>query len=268
MFEVDEMMLYRGKDIKLTPQIIVTQPTIDQIIEFGERRYFSAVQTLTAVGADLKWQLWDAGEDYTKIDDYDLFVRLIFRMVSSQKELLEKMPNEERAKLTEEEKKEYLINPLQLILKDIDFANFVPMTHVQNKEIVLYDKAQDIMIGRMTYMRLVDTIRKMHGYKRNNETPANEKTKMDLIEDARDEYAANLNKPYKSVLLPLVSTLSVKSGQYGGDGIWNMKINRFFYDIKRVGKVQDATMLLQGAYSGFANLKGVDKTRLDIWGDL
>lgn len=268
MFEVDEMKLYRGKDIELTPQIIITQPTIDQIVEFGEKRYFSAVQTLTAVGADLKWQLWDAGEDYTKIDDYDLFIKLIHRMVSSQKRLYNEMPEDEKAKLTEDEKMEYMINPLQLVLKDIDFADFVLMRSLQNNEIVLYNREKDIKIGRMTYMRLVDVVRKIHGYKRNNETPANERTKMDLIEDARDEYLANSNKPYKSALLPLISTLSVKSGQYGDGSIWNMKINRFFYDIKRVGKIQDATLLLQGAYSGFANLKGIDKNRLDIWGDI
>ena len=42
----------------------------------------------------------------------------------------------------------------------------------------------------------------------------------------------------------------------------------FFDSIKRINKIQDATLLLQGAYSGFASLKGVDKSRLDWAGEI
>jgi hypothetical protein len=74
MFEIDELKIYRGSDIPITDKIIVTQPTIDQIIEFGEKRYFGAVYNLTGVGADFKWQLWDYyGIDYTTIEDFELF---------------------------------------------------------------------------------------------------------------------------------------------------------------------------------------------------
>ena len=55
---------------------------------------------------------------------------------------------------------------------------------------------------------------------------------------------------------------------YGSDTIWNTKIFMFFDAIKRINKIQDATLLLQGAYSGFASLKGVDKTRLDWAGEI
>lgn len=54
MFEIDELKIYKGSDIRITDKIVVTQPTIDQIIEFGEKRYFQTVHTLTGVGADFK----------------------------------------------------------------------------------------------------------------------------------------------------------------------------------------------------------------------
>ena len=70
MFDVDDLKIYRGSDIPITDKIIVTQPTLDQIIEFGEKRYFQAVHQLTGVGADFKWQLWDYFNiDYTTIDE-------------------------------------------------------------------------------------------------------------------------------------------------------------------------------------------------------
>ena len=275
MFECDELSIYRGKDIQITPKIIITQPTLDQIERFGEKRYFNAVHTLTAVGADLKWQLWDYDQtDYTQIEDYDLFIKFIWQLVSSKKKVYkELMDNKEKyadqlKQLSDNDLAEMLINPLQLILKDIDLADFIPCIAKKNNQVVLYNKDHDITIDRMIYSQIVDIVRKIHGTKRNNQIPANERTKMDLIDDARDEAIAASRRPHKSILKPLVSALTVQCGMCGDDKIWNMNINMFFDNIKRVSKIQDAQLLLQGAYSGFASLKGVDKTRLDWTGDL
>ena len=275
MFEFDELKIYRGKDIQITPKIIVTQPTLSQIEEFGEKRYFNTIYTLTAVGADLKWQLWDLDQiDYTKIEDYDLFINYISKAVSSKKNIYkELMSNKDEYKdiidnLSEEDISEMLKNPLELILKDIDLADFDVYNNEENGQIILYNQELDITIDRMIYSQIVDVVRKIHGYKRNNQIPANEKTKMDLIDDARDEAMMAANKPYKSVLKPLISSLTVKCGMCGDDRIWDMNINMFLDSIKRASKIQDAELLLQGAYSGFANLKGVDRTRLDWTGDI
>lgn len=275
MFEFDELKIYRGGDIQITPNIIVTQPTLGQIEEFGEKQYFNAVYTLTAVGADLKWQLWDLEQiDYTTIEDYDLFIGFISKAVSSRKNIYNELMNnkdkyeEELAMIPQETLDGMLVNPLQLILKDIDLADFTVCKLEKNDQIVLYDTERDITIDRIVYSRIVDAVRKMHGLKRNNQMPANERTKMDLIDDAREEAMAASRRPYKSTLKPLISALTVKCGLCGDDKIWNMKISAFFDSIKRINKIQDSQLLLQGAYSGFASLKGVDKDRLDWAGDI
>lgn len=275
MFDVDDLKIYRGSDIRITDKIIVTQPTIDQIIEFGEKRYFQTVHWLTGVGADFKWQLWDYfNVDYTKIDDFELFKLMIWRSLSSKKKVYKELKEhpeqyEEYTKqMTKEDWDELLFNPISLILKDIDFADFEEYESDKSPESILYDEEHDITIDRLVYARIVDAVRKIHGFKRNNEIPANEITKMDLIDDARDDAMLASQKPYKSVLKPLISALAVKTGQLGSDSIWNTKINMFFDSIKRINKIQDATLLLQGAYSGFASLKGIDKTRLDWAGEI
>ena len=275
MFDVDELKIYRGSDIPITDKIIVIQPTLDQIIDFGEKRYFQSVHQLTGVGADFKWQLWDYFNiDYTKIDDYELFKKMIFKSLSSKKyiykELMENQDKyvEELKNISKEDLDEMLVNPISLILKDIDFADFEEYESDKCPETILYDKKHDITIDRFVYTRIVDAVRKIHGFKRNNQMPANERTKMDLIDDARDEAMMAAQKPYKSVLQPLISALAVKTGQLGNDSIWNTKIYMFFDSIKRINKIQDATLLLQGAYSGFASLKGVDKDRLDWAGEI
>ena len=275
MFDVDDLKIYRGSDIPITDKIIVTQPTLDQIIEFGEKRYFQAVHQLTGVGADFKWQLWDYFNiDYTTIDDYELFKKMIWHTLSSKKHIYKELTgnqekySEELKKISKDDLAEMLVNPLSLILKDIDLADFEEYESDKSPETILYDKEHDITIDRFVYMRIVDAVRKIHGFKRNNQIPANEITKMDLIDDARDEAMAAVQKPYKSVLRPLISALAVKTGQLGSESIWNTKVNMFFDSIKRINKIQDATLLLQGAYSGFASLKGVDKDRLDWTGEI
>lgn len=275
MFECDELAIYRGRDIPINSKITVIQPTLGQIEEFGEQRYFNAVYTLTAVGADLKWQLWDYNHiDYTQVEDYDLFINFISQVLSSKKHIYNELMNnkdkyaDEIASISQEKLDEMLINPLQLILKDIDLADFTICKLEKNDQIVLYDQERDITIDRMIYSQIVDVVRKIHGLKRNNQMPANEATKRDLIDDARDEAMMAARKPYKSTLKPLISALTVKCGQCGDDNIWNMKISAFFDNIKRISKIQDAELLLQGAYSGFASLKGIDKNRLDWAGDI
>jgi hypothetical protein len=145
MFEFDELKIYRGKDIQITPKIIITQPTLSQIEEFGERKYFNAIHTLTAVGADLKWQLWDLDQiDYTKIEDYDLFIKYISKAVSSNKKIYEElMANKDEYQdilnsMSQESIDEMLKNPLELILKDIDLADFDVYNNEENGRIILY----------------------------------------------------------------------------------------------------------------------------------
>lgn len=275
MFEVDELKIYRGSDIPITDKIVVMQPTIDQIIEFGEKRYFGAVHCLTGVGADFKWQLWDYYNiDYTTIDDFELFKKMLWQSLSSKKylykELIENREKyaEQLKNISEEDLEDMLVNPLSLVLKDIDLADFEEYQSDKCPETILYDKEHDITIDRFVYTKIVDAVRQIHGFKRNDQVPANDITKMFLIDDAREEAAAAAQKPYKSVLKPLISALAVKTGQLGSDGIFNTKIYMFFDAIKRINRIQDATLLLQGAYSGFASLKGVDKDRLDWAGEL
>lgn len=275
-YDNDELKIYLGCDIPITSKIIVTQPSIYQIAQFGEKKYFDAVRLLTSVGADLKWQLWDYNQiDYTKIDDYDLFVKFIAAVVGSKKQLYnEIMSNQEKyydelQKISEEDLQQMLVNPLSLVL-NIDLGDFIPMVKPMgedNEQIILYNPIDEIVIDRLVYSKMIDVVRKIHGYKRNNELPANEITKRDLIDDARDAAMAMSRQPYKSILRPLISTLSVYCGQCGDERIWNMKINNFFENIKRIGKIEDAHTLLQGSYSGFVNLKSVDQRRFDMFAE-
>ena len=264
--EVDDIKVYRGSDIPIGNGIVVKQPTINEIIDFGERKYFSAVRNITAVGADLKWELWKNEIDYTKISDYELFLTVIKGMCQSHKVLYDKiMASDEKDKFNESELIQLLENPMSLVL-NIDLADFELMQSKLNGDLILYNKKDDIVIDKLIYLKIVETIRKIHMFKRNNQMPANERTKMDLIEDDRDECEMRKNQEYKSVLIPIISTIVAKNtGMF--QSVWDMKINMVLDYVRRTRKIQDAEFLMQGAYAGFASLKGIDKSRLDCFGN-
>lgn len=270
VYEISKLKLYRGSDIKINDNISVVNPTLASIVDdFDEQKYFQAVHSLCASGADLKWQLWDAGIDYTKISDYDLFLKYTKFLLSNRKNSIMRLSNEETLSvLSSEQIDELDFNPLFLTLKysdgtPVDLAFFDEYYREDTDENVLYNRDKDVVIDRFVFSQIVTAVRDIHFLKRNNEIPGNKTTKMILIEDAKEEYLANKDKPYESIILPMISGLSVKCGQCGSDSIWQMPIYALLENIRRVFKIQDATLLLQGAYSGFASLKDVDKKRLD-----
>ncbi len=243
---LDELQIYRGSDISIVPGITIHQPTLGEICDFGERKYFSIIHNITSVGADLKWQLWDAGIDYTKITDYELFYNLLIKNMSDE--------------------------DTSLIFGDLNFNKFKIYEQTNNDitEVVLYDRDNEIIINEYVYTMIVSILREIHKINRNNEVPGTTSTKLALIEDARDEYNINKNKKYQSYLKNLISTMTNCEGfKYNHSNVWDMKINAFMDAVRRVIKIRDAFILYQSGHFAYGvDLKKIDNKKLDWIGEL
>ena len=240
----DELQIYRGKDIYVKKGIVIHQPNLDEICEYGEREYWSLVNTLTSVGADMKFQLYDMGIDYTQVNDFELFHSLLTQSLSQKK--------------------------TSILFGDLDFTNFNLFKKNGSEDIVMYDSENDIEIDEYTYLVIADVLRKMHGLKRNDKIPANESTKMILIEDDREDYERNKTREYHSQMKNMVSAMINCEGfKYNHSEVWNMKISAFMDSVKRISKIKNASLLLQSGYSGFGiDLKKVSDKQLDWLGEL
>ena len=75
-YQVDELKLYLGSDIKIASGITLYQPTIGEIANYNEADYFGVAQTLCATPSSMKVTLDDLKLDYMKIEDFQLFVML------------------------------------------------------------------------------------------------------------------------------------------------------------------------------------------------
>jgi hypothetical protein len=233
--DVDELALYIGDDYIINDNIVIQQPTIRQIAEFGEKNFFSMVHTITAIPSDMKSQLWDMGLDWTELEDFELFMMLVQTLTPDRTSLL---------------------------FGDLDFSKLRPFQNQQNGNIVLADKETGVIIDQMIYLRIVSYLRKAFNITPKVEKAANKMTKKVLIEEDRARIRFNQDKPFKSYLLPLISSIKVKQG-YTKDYVLNMGYVEFMDDIARAQVIHNADHLLSGVYAGMIDMNKINKAELN-----
>lgn len=243
-FIKDELTLFRGEDYVIKQGIVIRQPTLDEICRYGEKEYFTLIQLLTCVPADFKWQLDEAGVDYTVISDFELFHTYLFTQIAAA--------------------------DTAILFGGLDFSLFQAAVRNDTGDVILYDIEHDVTIDEYTYLLIVAIIRKIHGLSRNNELPGNETTKRILIEDAKEEYMRSKDREFHSQLVNHISAMINCPGfKYSFDTVWNLKIYAFLDSMKRIMKIKNSELLLQSGYSGFGiNLKEIDNKQLDWLGEL
>lgn len=234
--DVDDLKLYIGDDYVINDKIKVLQPTIRKVAEFGERDFFSVVHTITAIPSDMKSQLWDLGLDWMEIDDFELFVMLSRTLTPDR---------------------------TCLLFGDLDFSKLKPFNHPNIEgEVILADKESGVLIDKMIHYRIVSYLRKAFNITPKVERAKNETTKRILIEEDKRKIEQNKNKPFKSFLLPLISSVKVKQG-YTKDYVLNMGYVEFFDELNRLQVINNADHLLDGMYHGTVDMKKINKSELN-----
>lgn len=227
----DKLQIYGGNDFIVNDKIKIRQPTLGEIRDFGEQKYFSFIHSFTSTPTDMKYQLNKINIDWNTLSDYDLFL-MLYKTFDKQS--------------------------TEIIFGDIDFTNF-EIVKKENGEIAIYDVKSDIIIDRSIYEMSVEYLRKVHNLKRNTERAMNETTRIVLLEEAEEQFNMNKDKEYQSNLLPLISTLTNMDGfKYSWSTVWEMKINAFMDAVQQILHIKNVDLLLRSGYSGF----GVDLSKI------
>ena len=235
-FDVDSLFLYFGDNYVINDKIKLIQPRIGDVVDYGEASYFSMVHTLTAIPSDVKSMLWDEMKlEWTKVEDFELFI-IFSRTMTPDK--------------------------TGIIFGDLDFSKMKVYKDPQNDEIVLADLSSGVKIDKLIYMRMMAYLRKLH-----NITPKPEKAKGKLarqamIDEDRRKRELNKDKPFRSYLLPLISSVKVRQG-YTRDYVRNMGLFEFFDDLSRLQITYNADHLLSGIYSGTIDGSKISKDDLN-----
>ncbi len=267
----DELKVYRGEDFVVSDHIIIHQPSLSEICNYGERDYYSMIYKLTATPQSMKVQLWDMGVDYTTITPFELFYSLLYKLYPQEKTSIIFGDLDFTKFQVKQRKDDGSILLHQCVEKNIkgnidNYSFFKKGT----KKIEPFVEYEDVVIDEFTYNMIMDYLRQVHIIHKDERMPANETTKMILIEDDREEYERNKNKEYHSQLKKLISSMINCDGfKYNHSQVWDMKINAFMDSVQRISKIKNAELLLQSGYSGFGvNLKDIDKKQLDWLGEL
>lgn len=229
MLEIDEVTLWMGEPYVINDKIKVFQPNLRQVLEFGERQYFSVIQTLCSTSSNMKSQLSDMGLDWETIEDFQMFMMLAPTMGQDK---------------------------TKLVLGDIDLTKFKIFENRANGEPVMVDQENDIIIDRLIYMRIVEYLRKVHGLTRAHDRTKNQFVHEMAIEMDREEIQSNANKTYKSFLWPLISSVKAKQG-YTKQYVLDMQIFEMIHEANRLQVITQSVALLQGSYSGMVDTKRI-----------
>jgi len=236
----DDLKVYRGEDYVINDSVKIHQCTLGEICDFGEQRYFSLIYTLTSTPTDMKYILFLNDIDWNEISDFELFM---MQYTSLDME------------------------DTQILFGDLDFSKYKIYLNQENEEPCIYNPETDSVIDKSVYELIVSYLRKSHCLKKNVERAMTETTKEVLIEEAKEQYEENLNKKYKSMLIPSISTMINMDGfNYTHETIWDIKINAFMDSVNKIQKIKKANLLLQSGYSGFGvDLNKVNKKDLNYF---
>ena len=227
--------MYFGEPYVVNDYITITLPKIGEVVKYGERQYYSMIQTITAIPSDMKSQLFDMGLDWTQVEDFQLFMMLAPTLPKDK---------------------------TYILFGDLDFQAMRPFQNKQNGAVVLFNPQTNAVIDELAYGKMHAYLCSAHNLTKKVEKAANEFTKKFMIEEDRQKIAYNQKQPYKSFLRPLISAVKCRMG-YTLDYVKNMGLYEFMDDLNRLQVIVNADALLQGSYSGMVDTSKIPKKNFD-----
>lgn len=232
----DQLGTFFGKPFQINSKISIRQPTLGEIIEYGENNFFSLISCATAISSEYKSLLWDAGIDYEQIDDFCMFGWMMCRQS---------------------------VETTRILFGDLDFTKLKPVQR-EDGQTILFDADQDIIIDFNIHRRIKEYFKDAYGIEKKPDRAANQRTKMKLIELDRMDKEAAASKPHQSTLQPIISSLVNHQGfKYDYAGALTLTFGQIMDAIQRLQIIQTAQSLMQGSMSGFCDTSKVPKNLWD-----
>lgn len=228
-------LLYKT-EVPITEQISIQIPTVHDVLE-NEDEYYHLVSLLTAMPIDLMVVLDDAGVDFTKINEYQLFI-ILFKSIQTMN--------------------------TSMIFGNLDLSGFEYAVDDKNGMPVYIDREKDIVIDRTVQYNIADTLRKIHHLEKNVRKPGNDEAKKYMLERARKKLRRNRNKNKDSYLESLIiAMVNTEQYHYGFEGTRELSIYQFNESVRQVIKKVDYDNRMFGIYSGTVSPKDLSQDELN-----
>ena len=231
MFLFDTSYLIRGKSFKFSDYITIHNPTVGEVLEFGEAKYDSLISRITSVPWDKKTRLWfyENGMDFENINAFDYFCMQVSSLT---------------------------VDESRIIFGDLNFLELELLKDSSNET---YLRQGDILIDNLSYEVISDFIRKIN-YISLPEKPkyGSEHAKKyrlgieldKLKSDIRN--SKNINKSESSLLLSISGLVNSPGGNYTYGNVMDLKISQFHDAVLRKQRIKHSDEFLTDYYAGIA----------------
>ena len=247
IYDFDELKMYFGEDYWVTDKICIKQPTIGDILEFGDTKFYSMLNLFCSNPTSLRLQLWRMGIDWNKISNFELFSQIIVHNFTPKDTyLLFGNLNFSWFEYVHDNK------------RDCNLLIYIPRN--ENGEMISVDYNDAIVIDEFIYTKIVKYLCLMFNLHFKVELAKNKATKEAMIwEDEMNLNTENEKRKKmecsKSFLLPLISAMVNHPGfKYKTNELKEIGIVQFMDSVKRLQTYENSTALLKGIYSGFIDV--------------
>ena len=243
-YSFDKLQMYFGEDYKVADGIIISQPSIGDIMEFGEDKFYDMLNPFVINPTTMRVALWQQNIDWTQITDYELFYQLILQL-----------------KLTPDK--------TSIVFGNLDFSKFSLYERQDKvndeivKDVVLLNAEQKVVIDEDIYTHMSNYLRTMFNIFPKVEKAKGRTTKEWMIEE---DIQNNQNKPLpESNLLPMISfCLNHPGFKYKKNELKDLGIVEFNDSVQRLLVYESTNSLMKGMYSGFVDTSKIDKKEFDF----
>ena len=248
-YHFDKLRMYFGEDYTING-ITISIPTIGDILEIGETRFYQAVSPFLNNPTSIRVLLYDVFKmDWNKTKDIEVFY-IMSQMVKDKE-------------------------PLKLLFKDISFEDFKLINAKKNefekdyKWLALVSPSQNILIYEDQYLEIAEFIRDMLNVHPKTEKAKGKTTKHWMLQEDRMKAEQNQNEENKSTLLPLVSACVNHPGfKYKLEELKQVNICQFMDSVQRIQKYEQGVAAMHGIYGGFVNAKDIPQDLINFMSDL
>lgn len=244
VIEFDRLKMYFGDPYVIDAgntgnNVVVYQPTIGDIIELGESKFYQTLNIFVCNTTSYRLPLWEIGKDWNIVSDFELFCMLY--------EGIDK-------------------DASKLIFGDLDFSKFKAYTkYIDNNEIpILWNEEDEIEINENIYNHFSQYLRNVF-----NIFPEEKITKdaimkkwyinKDKRQMAIEKEKADKGKKETFSIQPIISACVNHPGfKYDLKDLRNVGVCEFYDSVKRLQIYESSTALMKGIYSGFVNGKEIN----------
>ena len=241
--DVDRLKLLRGKPIHLSDLLTIYQPTLGEIEEVGEQKFFNTFWMMCSCAWDIPSTFADAGIDFMTVSDWNFFIQITrnitvddTRLVLGNLDFSKLIPMEFKKNQDDTEPQIVLVNSEPLIINDIEYP---PVQYIFTEEM---------------YHEMIMYIREMIGFVHKGRKAGNKATAKILIMDDRKQRSKNQDAPYESMFHNgIISLVNTEEFSYTYETAFDLTMYQFTKSFMQIQGKKQACAMLQGSMSGFVD---------------